>query len=126
MWRVSPWSGARGKEFAAQEEYRLCRCGQSRSKPFCDGTHKKIRFEGAETASRAPYAEQAERIEGPEMVLDDAEPLCAFGRFCNPAGQVWNLVGQTDQPAARKLVVHEAGHCPGGRLVEGSRKRQGS
>jgi CDGSH-type Zn-finger protein len=23
----------------------LCRCGRSRIKPFCDGTHKAVRFE---------------------------------------------------------------------------------
>ena len=25
------------------------------------------------------------------MVLDDAETLCAFARFCDPKGRVWNL-----------------------------------
>ena len=28
----------------------LCRCGGSTTKPFCDGTHSRIGFKGAEEA----------------------------------------------------------------------------
>jgi CDGSH-type Zn-finger protein len=106
-----------GKRYPAQPQYALCRCGQSGHKPFCDGTHAKVHFDGTETASRQPYLEQAKTTEGPALSLTDAESLCAFARFCDPKGGVWNLATHSDQPEARRLVEHEAGHCPSGRLV---------
>src|SRR5579871_1090733 len=62
-----------GKEFPARAAYALCRCGHSANKPFCDGTHSKVKFDGAEVASREPYRNQANLIEGPTMSLTDAE-----------------------------------------------------
>lgn len=110
-----------GKKFPAQAQYALCRCGQSANKPFCDGSHAKVKFDGKETASHQPYLKQAETIEGPTMRLTDQENLCAFARFCDPKGKIWNLVKQ-DTAEARKIVKHEAALCPSGRLVVWDKK----
>ena len=36
-----------------RETIALCRCGKSRMRPFCDGTHKLIRFRAPSGAEEA-------------------------------------------------------------------------
>jgi CDGSH-type Zn-finger protein len=105
-----------GEAFPTDEEYKLCRCGRSDAHPFCDEKTCETGFDGTETASREPYLEQAGELEGPSLTLTDAEHLCAFARFCDYGGQVWNLVQQPDEAAA-SLAVRETTRCPSGRLV---------
>ena len=35
---------------AGRETIALCRCGKSRMRPFCDGSHKVVRFRAPSTA----------------------------------------------------------------------------
>lgn len=109
-WRNDP-------ELPRQATYALCRCGGSSNKPFCDGTHLKTGFDGAETASRRPYEERAKVFDGPLLWLTDDESLCAFARFCDPGGQVWSQVVRTDDPDTRDMFVRQVNDCPSGRLV---------
>ncbi len=37
-------------DLTGKPAFSLCRCGGSVNKPFCDGTHSKIGFQGAELA----------------------------------------------------------------------------
>ncbi|MBI3457644.1 MAG: CDGSH iron-sulfur domain-containing protein [Candidatus Rokubacteria bacterium] len=44
---------AEGNEFRVERDpVALCRCGGSKTKPFCDGTHAKVGFQAAEKAAR--------------------------------------------------------------------------
>lgn len=47
---------AGGDALDAPDRYALCRCGGSANRPFCDGTHARTGFDGAETADHGPIA----------------------------------------------------------------------
>ncbi len=36
---------ANGQPLSVQPVMSLCRCGESKNKPFCDGTHSDIKFD---------------------------------------------------------------------------------
>lgn len=41
-------------DLAGRSSISLCRCGQSKDKPFCDSTHRECKFESVVTARALP------------------------------------------------------------------------
>jgi len=109
------------KNFPSQENYALCRCGGSKNKPFCDGSHIN-NFDGKETAKNIPYLKNSETTEGPELILTDNTEFCSLARFCNKREGTWNSTEKSNDSKSKKLAIETACNCPSGRLVVWDKK----
>jgi CDGSH-type Zn-finger protein len=107
------------EKLEAGESYRLCRCGRSRTKPFCDESHLlEPRFDGTETADRTPTRERRRTFKATGISVGDDLPLCAGAAFCDAMdGDVWSFLLRTSDPEIRDRIMHMIERCPSGRLT---------
>jgi CDGSH-type Zn-finger protein len=100
--------------------YSLCRCGRSKNKPYCDGTHAHCSWNPEEKKDRLPYLEAATLYSSRDgrLKLYDREELCVVARFCDVGRSIWNYVTESDDehPEYAELAEAEAGLCPSGRF----------
>jgi CDGSH-type Zn-finger protein len=97
--------------------YRLCRCGQSSQKPFCDNTHVRVGFDGTENAPTAPSATRARRFSGAGITMTDDSVFCMHAGFCgNKVEKVWDMVKRTDDTRVKFALMQMIERCPSGKL----------
>lgn len=110
-----PYEYTEVEKFENKNQYALCRCGLSKKKPFCDGSHKD-RFNGALTYKDEDYYQNARTVEGKDFILYDNKSLCSGARFCMSDETTWILISSSDTQK-RDIAVRQVHNCPSGRLV---------
>ncbi len=106
------------EEIQAKGTMALCRCGASKNKPFCDGSHDRIGFSDQKRDKRVP--DKRDVYAGKNITIYDNRGICSHAGFCTsgcPAVWRMNTEPWIDPEGAEvDTVVETIRKCPSGAL----------
>jgi len=101
------------------DEYELCRCGQSKNFPFCDDTHKRVDFDGTETADTGLTAGRQRPLKtGVQLFIRKDPSLCMTSGFCGfYKAPLSKFIAESEDSQKRSLAMAMVERCPAGSLT---------
>lgn len=110
-----PLTWRKDKDLETDDGFALCRCGHSDNKPFCDGSHAEVGFDGTETAPTAPTTDRQVVFEGSGIVVKRDYDICSASGFCgNRFTNVEKMVDESDESTVRAQIIAMIERCPSG------------
>lgn len=117
----------KGKPLSTTVGIALCRCGASKNKPFCDGTHNVIGFSSAnrtldenDDTKKTAIKDKRRNYPGKEITVHDNRKICSHAAECvNNLSSVFKLGSRPwINPDASKMndIIDVVRRCPSGAL----------
>ncbi len=115
---LEKFTNSRNESIETKSTMALCRCGASKNKPFCDGTHASIGFTDKKSDERVP--DKKDTYKGKSITIHDNRGICSHAGFCTDnlpevfrmGTEPWIDPGGADIEEIKRIIKM----CPSGAL----------
>lgn len=117
--KVENLQNSRGEPISRVVNVALCRCGGSRNKPFCDGTHARLRF-SSDNNGPPQAADRRKDYLNKKIIVHDNRRLCSHSAECLRNLEAVFRLGErpwiNPDGATVESVIQTVKKCPSGAL----------
>lgn len=118
---VENLQNSEGQPLSTLRGVALCRCGASKNKPFCDGTHGTIGFSSENKTQDSPIIKNKRKnYVGKEITIHDNRKICSHAAECvNNLPSVFKFNARpwiNPDSADKEQIINTIKKCPSGAL----------